>query len=65
MKIQYFPDTESLHIEFRAPEVAGTRDLDADPLLDTDGDGNICGITIKHANTCADIPQFSHEYSAA
>ena len=45
VNIQSFPDTDTLHMEFRAPEVAETRDLDADTLLDTDGDGNICGIT--------------------
>jgi len=27
MKIQYFPDTDTLHIEFRATKVAETRDL--------------------------------------
>ena len=65
MKIQYFPDTDTLHIEFRATEVAETRDLDADTLLDIDGDGNICGITIEQAKTRTDIPKFSYEYSAA
>ncbi len=65
MKIQYFPDTDTLHIEFRATAVAETRDLDADTLLDIDGDGNICGITIEHAKTRTDIPKFSYEYSAA
>ena len=28
MKIQYFAETDTLHIEFRAAEVAETRDLD-------------------------------------
>lgn len=65
MKIDYFLDTDTLHIEFRATEVAETRDLDADTLLDIDGDGNICSITIKHAKTRTDIPKFSYEYSAA
>ena len=65
MKIQYFQDTDTLHIELRATEVAETRDLDEDTLLDIDRDGNICGITIEHAKNRTDFPQFSYKYSAA
>jgi uncharacterized protein YuzE len=65
MKIQYFQDTDTLHIEFRVADVAETRDLDEDTLLDFDRDGNICGITIEHAKHRTDIPKFSYEYSAA
>jgi uncharacterized protein YuzE len=65
MKIQYFQDTDTLHIEFRAVDVAETRDLDADTLLDLDRDGNICGITIEHAKDRAEIPKFSYEQTAA
>lgn len=61
MKITYFQDTDTLHIEFRAAEVAETKDLDENTLLDLDRDGNICGITIEHAKERADIPKFSYE----
>jgi len=36
MKIKYFQDTDTLHIEFRAAEVADTKDLDENTLLDLD-----------------------------
>jgi len=65
MKIRYVDDTDTLHIEFRATEVAETRDVDEDTLLDFDRDGKICGITIEHAKQRTEIPQFSYEYSAA
>jgi uncharacterized protein YuzE len=65
MKIQYFYDTDTLHIEFRAAEVAETRDLDDDTLIDLDPDGNICGMTIEHAKQRADIPKFSFEQTIA
>jgi uncharacterized protein YuzE len=65
MKIQYFDDTDTLHIEFRAVQVAETRDFDGDTLLDLDGDGKICGITVEHAKSRAEIPKFSYEYSGA
>jgi uncharacterized protein YuzE len=65
MKIRYFQDTDTLHIEFRPVEVAETRDLDEDTLLDIDRDGSICGITVEHASQRAEIPKFSYELSAA
>ena len=64
MKIQYFQDTDTLHIEFRSVEVAETRDLDEDTLLDLDRHGSICGITIEHAKDRAEIPKFSYEQTA-
>lgn len=65
MRIRYFQDTDTLHIEFRPAEVAETRDLDEDTLLDIDGEGSICGITVEHASARADIPKFSYEQTAA
>ena len=61
MKIKYFQDTDTLHIEFRAAEVAETKNLDANTLLDLDSRGNICAITIEHARDRAEIPNFSFE----
>lgn len=61
MKIKYFQDTDTLFIEFRSVEVAETRDLDENTLIDIDRDGNICAITIEHARERAEIPRFSYE----
>lgn len=65
MKITYFQETDTLYIEFRSVEVAETKDLDENTLLDLDQDGNICGITIEHASERADIPHFSYEQVTA
>ena len=54
-----------MYIEFRSVEVAETKDLDENTLLDLDGEGNLCGITIEHASERADIPHFSYEQVAA
>ncbi len=64
MKIQYFAETDTLHIEFRAAEVAETRDLDENTLLDIDSNGQICAITVEHAKERADLPKFSYEQAA-
>jgi uncharacterized protein YuzE len=61
MKIIYFQDTDTLYIEFRSVEVTETKDLDENTLLDVDGDGNICGITVEHASERAELPKFSYE----
>jgi uncharacterized protein YuzE len=65
MKIKYFQDTDTLYIEFRTVEVAETKDLDENTLLDLDRDGNLCALTIEHARERADIPHFSYEQIAA
>ena len=65
MKIKYFQDTDTLYIEFKTIEVAETRDLDENTLLDIDREGKICGITIEHASDRADIPAFSFEQVTA
>jgi uncharacterized protein YuzE len=65
MKIRYFPDTDTLYIEFRDAPVAETKDLDENTVLDVDRDGNICAITVEHASDRAGIPQFSYEQVAA
>lgn len=61
MKIRYFAETDTLHIEFRDVPVAETRDLDENTLLDIDAEGNISAITVEHASERAGIPEFSYE----
>ena len=65
MKIRYFQDTDTLHIEFKPAEVAETRDLDENTLLDMDKAGDILGITVEHASQRTNIPQFSYERAKA
>jgi len=64
MKIQYFPDTDTLYIEFKPVAVAETHNLDENTLLDLDREGNIAGITIEQAKKRADFPTFSYEQVA-
>jgi len=65
MNIRYFQDTDTLYIEFKPAEVAESKDLDEDTVLDLDQSGNICGITVEHASLRAHIPRFSYEQVAA
>jgi uncharacterized protein YuzE len=65
MKVQYFTVTDTLYIEFRAGTIVESRDLDEDTVIDVDGDGQICAITMEHAKSHTDIPRFSFEEIAA
>ena len=65
MKIRYFQDTDTLHIEFKSANVAETRDLDENTLLDLDKGGHILGITVEHASLRTDVPKFSYEQVTA
>ena len=65
MKIKYFPDTDTLYIEFRGGDISETRDLDEDTQLDLDAQGKLCAMTVEHASKRTGIPEFSYEQIAA
>ena len=65
MKIRYFEDTDTLHIEMKPGNVAETRDLDENTLVDVDAAGQMLAITIEHAQSRAELPAFSYEQIAA
>ena len=65
VKIQYFEDTDTLYIEFRAVDVAETRDLDENTTLDLDADGSLLAITVEHASTRTDVRRLTVEGIAA
>ena len=65
MKVQYFDDTDTLYIEFQGREIAETRNLDENTILDLDAKGNVCAITFEHASTRTDVSHLHVEGIAA
>ena len=65
MKIRYFQNTDTLHIELREFVATETRDLAEDALIDLDDAGRVCAITIEHSSLRAGISGFSFEEVAA
>ena len=65
MKVQYFKDTDTLYIEFRANDIAESRDLDANTVMDVDAEGNVCAITFEHASLRTDVRHLTVEGIAA
>lgn len=55
MKVSYFDDTDTLYIEFRDSDIAETKDLDENTILDVDAEGNVCAITFEHASERTDV----------
>ena len=65
MKVQYFADTDTLYIEFRDRDVAETKDLDENTILDLDADGHVCAITFEHASERTNVHHLTVEGIAA
>jgi uncharacterized protein YuzE len=61
MKVQYFEDTDTLYIEFRADTIVESRDLDENTLLELDAAGRVCAMTMEHASLRTDAKHFSYE----
>jgi len=65
MKVKYFKDTDTLYIEFNAQNIAESRDLDENTVLDLDQEGNLCAITFEHASARTDVQSVTLEGIAA
>lgn len=61
MKIQYFQETDTLYIEFSPNNIVETRQLDDNTVLDLDKKGNLCALTLEHAQEKTDIHNFSFQ----
>ncbi|HUF78124.1 MAG TPA: DUF2283 domain-containing protein [Thermoanaerobaculia bacterium] len=55
MRVEYFEDTDTLQITFKEGEVADTRDLDENTLVETDSEGALVSLTIEHARERTDL----------
>ena len=50
MKLNYFPDTDSLYIDLSHRPSVESQEVSEDVVLDYDGEGNLVGIDIDHAS---------------
>lgn len=65
MKVKYFKDSDTLYIEFRDSDIAESKDLDENTVLDVDAEGNVCAITFEHASQRTDVRHLTVEGIAA
>jgi uncharacterized protein YuzE len=65
MELKYFPDTDTLLINFTHKEIVETRDINENILIELDGDRQLVSMTIDHAKQHMDIETFSYENVAS
>jgi uncharacterized protein YuzE len=55
MKLNYYPDTDSLYIDFSTRPSAESREVSEGVVLDYDLEGNLVGIDIDEASRKLDL----------
>lgn len=55
MRINYYPDTDSLYIDLSSKTSVDSREVSEGIVLDYDADGNLVGIDIDEASTKLEI----------
>jgi len=55
MKLHYYPETDSLYIEFKAAPGAETREVAPGLNVDLDADGEVVGFDIDRASRRLDL----------
>ena len=61
MKVKYFSDTDTAHVEFIDKEVFETKEISENIYIDVDEEGNIVNMTIEHAKDNAQLWEFSYQ----
>jgi uncharacterized protein YuzE len=61
MKIKYFPDTDTLLVNFSDKKIMDTRDLNENVLVELDENGHVVSMTIEHAKQQTDVSEFSYQ----
>ena len=59
MQVRYFPDTDTLLIDFADTDIAETTDINENVLVELDADGGLVSMTIEHAKANVNIEDFS------
>ncbi|MEA1972533.1 MAG: DUF2283 domain-containing protein [Candidatus Cloacimonadota bacterium] len=65
MRVKYFSDTDTAHLEFLDNDVYETREISENIYVDLDQNGNLVNMTIEHAKVNAGLREFSYQEMAA
>lgn len=57
MKLNYYPETDSLYIELAEAIGTDVREIAPGVMADFDADGHLVGIDIDHASRVADLSE--------
>ena len=59
MKLNYYPDTDSLYIDLSEQTSVESREISEGVVLDYDARGNLVGIDIDNASTKVDLQKLT------
>jgi len=59
MKLNYYPETDSLYIDLSEKPSAESREISEGVVLDYDAEGNLVGIDIDNASTKVHLKELS------
>jgi uncharacterized protein YuzE len=59
MKLNYYPETDSLYIDLSEKSSVESREISEGVVLDYDGEGNLVGIDIDNASTKVQLKELS------
>lgn len=61
MKVKYFSDTDTAHLEFTDRDIHETREITENIYIDIDEKGSLVSMTIEHAKASAGLWEFSYQ----
>ena len=61
MKIKYFEDTDTAHVELSDQTPAETREISENLLVGLDEEGNLLSMTIEHASMQANMHELAFQ----
>ena len=61
MKLRYYPETDSLYVEFKAGSGAETLEVNDSVIIDIDSQGEVVGLDIDHASKRLDLSDLEIE----
>jgi uncharacterized protein YuzE len=65
MNVRYFPDTDTLLVNFSERKVSRTQDLGENILIELDDQGNLVSMTIEHAKQQMNVTEFSYQLATS
>ena len=65
MNVKYFPDTDTLVVNFNDNTIIETKDLNENVLIELDEKGHLVSITLEHAKEQTDVGEFSYQRATA
>lgn len=61
---KYFPDTDTLLLQFSDREIVETYDVNEDVLVEVDNERRIVSMTIEHAKRQTNVNEFSYQLAS-